>query len=471
MKIMNVLNELIDKKPDKKILVMNEKVYTYKDIKLQINKWKIIFKHREISENDKVIIYIKNPIEFVGAYIALCDLNCVIIPVDISSNLKTMSNIIQSSKANAIISSEILPFHSFIKARSKISGHLLYLTIYEREIIKGNIMEMFYTSGTTGLPKCVMFSKQSINNNVLNMMKILNLSEKDVIYTPISLVLPATLNTVLLPALLSGTKIFASDSSIPSRVLQNIVEQNITVFFAVPFYYKLLVSNRLCKEEYWKNVRLCLTSSAYLSEEGFTEFYEKTNKMLHSIYCSSEAGTIAYNDANDINTLKRYVGRPLDGCEVSLLDVNNDGIGEIIVRGNMTSSKYYLNDELNEKVFYDDWVRTGDIGSINEDGYLELKGRISDTINIAGHLVNPLEIEQIVMKNAAVKDALVYRYMNNVGNEMLGIKIVRKKNISLNEKEVIQYCEKAFPNYKVPKKVIFVDDIETGRYGKKKRFD
>lgn len=292
MKLLNVLNRLIDKKPDKKILVMNEKVYTYTDIKLQIDKWKIIFKHRAISENDKVIIYIRNPIEFVGAYLALCDLNCVIIPVDVSSNLKTMSNIIQSSKANAIISSEILPFHRFIKARSKISGHLLYLTIYEREIIQGNIMEMFYTSGTTGLPKCVMFSKQSINNNVLNMMKILNLSEKDVIYTPISLVLPATLNTVLLPALLSGTKIFASDSSIPSRVLQNIVEQNITVFFAVPFYYKLLVSNRLCKEEYWKNVRLCLTSSAYLSEERFTEFYEKTNKMLHSIYCSSEAGTI-----------------------------------------------------------------------------------------------------------------------------------------------------------------------------------
>lgn len=469
MRLLQALYKFINEKPYQEILTVKEKTYTYADIKKNIDEWKQVLQRCGISPRYKVIVYVKDILEFVGLYFALCELDCIMIPLDVSINPDIIPQIIKSSKAHTVISSQELLSDGFKKTIPLSAGYTCYRTAYEEEDMQDNIMQMLYTSGTTGLPKCVMFSKENMANNIVVLAEALKLSKRDVIYTPISLILPATLNTVLLPALVSGTKIFVSESTVPGRVLCNIIEQGVTVFFAVPFYYKLITASALCTENTWNNVRLCLTSSAYLSEEDFSNFYEKSKKGLHSIYCSSEAGTIAYNDAEDIESLRKYVGRPLNGCEVSLIDVNAEGLGEIVVKGDMVSSKYYLNEELNDKVFRNEWVQTGDIGLIEKDGFLEIKGRISETINVAGHLVNPLEVEQVIMKNEAVKDVAAYKYRNNAGNDMLGVKVVTRESNSLSERDIINYCAAALPHYKVPKKVLFTDRIDTGRYGKKRR--
>jgi len=469
MRLLQSLNKLIDEKPNHNVLTVKEKTFTYADIKKHIDVWKCELEHYDVSQRSKVVVYMKEIIAIVGIYFALCELDCVMIPIDVSAKQSTIPNVINSSKANFVISLEELNLNDLQSVMLPSSGYILYRTSYEGKDTPDDIMQFLYTSGTTGLPKCVMFSKENMANNIIDLANTLSLSEDDVIYTPISLMLPAAFNTVLLPALLSGTKVFVSESTVPGSVLRNIIKQGVTVFFAVPFYYKLLASNGLCTEVTWKNVRLCLTSSAYLSEEDFYDFYKKSKKGLHSIYCSSEAGTIAYNDSEDINSLSKFVGRPLNACEVSLINVNDEGEGEIVVKGGMVSQKYYENEELNKEVYHNGWVKTGDFGILHEMGYLEIKGRVSDTINIAGHLVNPLEVEKIILKIEAVKDVVAYKYLNNANNDMLGVKIMINEGASISEKEIIDCCEAALPNYKVPKKVRFVDNIGTGRYGKKKR--
>lgn len=469
MKLLNTLYKLINENPNHIVLIVNDKTYTYSDIKKSINVWKSRLEFYGVSQRSKVIIHMSETIDIVGAYFALCELNCVIIPIDTSAKQSTIYEVIKSSKSHFVISLQKLNLNDLQQTTLQSLGYTLYRTSYKEKDTTSDIMQFLYTSGTTGLPKCVMFSKENIANNIFNLASELSLSKDDVIYTPISFMLPSALNTVLLPALLSGTKVFVSGSTVPSNVLRNIIKQKVTVFFAVPFYYKLLVSNGLCTDITWENVRLCLTSSAYLSEEDFNCFYEKSKKALHSIYCSSEAGTIAYNDSEDIDSLRKFVGRPLNTCEVSLININADGTGEIVVKSGMTSEKYYENEELNKEVYRNGWIKTGDIGFIHKNRYLEIKGRISESINIAGHLVNPLEVEKIIQKIDAVKDVVVYKYISNSNNDMLGAKVMINEGTSIMEKEIIDYCKAALPNYKVPKKVQFVDNIDTGRYGKKKR--
>lgn len=469
MKLLQTLYKFINEKPDYEILTVDTSTYTYSDIRRNMERWKLVLNNCGIKKRDKVVVNIKKTIDFIGIYFALCELDCVMIPIDESTNSDVIVNVINSSNANAVITTQKLVLKEYKKAISISFGYICYCTGKKENDIPDDIMQMLYTSGTTGLPKCVMYSKENMANNILILAKALGLSENDVIYTPISLMLPAALNTVLMPALLSGTRTYVSKSTIPGKVLRNVINQKVTVFFAVPFYYKLLSENDLCTTDTWKNVRLCLTSSAYLSEEDFLRFYYKSGQGLHSIYCSSEAGTIAYNDATDIASLKKYVGRPLNGCEISLMDENEEGEGEIIVKGGMISSKYYCNEELNNKVFCNGWIKTGDFGTFNEDGYLEIRGRLTETINIAGHLVNPLEVEQVIMKNESVEDVVAYKYRNRVDNDMLGVKVVIKQGRSLQAQDIIKCCEEALPNYKVPKKVLFVSSIDTGRYGKKKR--
>lgn len=469
MQLLEKLNKLIEENPEQQILISKETVFTYTDVKRYIDIWKSELERCGIFERAKVAIYVEETIDIVGVYFALCELDCVVIPIDISAKRSTISKIIESSNAHFLISLKKLDSLHFQKAITLSSGYTIYRTCYKENDVPSDIMQFLYTSGTTGLPKCVMFSKESMENNIIGIANQLELSKADVIYTPISLMLPAAFNTVLLPALLSGAKIFVGESTVPSGVLRNIVRQKITVFFAVPFFYRLLTSNSSCEEEIWKNVRLCLTSSAYLSEEDFMSFYRRTRKGLHSIYCSSEAGTISYNDSEEVDIQCKFVGKPLKGCQVSLFHPNDDGIGEIVVKGSMVSSQYYKNERLSQEVYHNGWVRTGDIGYIHEDGNLEIKGRLSDTINIAGHLVNPLEVEQVIMKLEEVKDVMAYKYINNVKNDMLGVQVSIHEGAFLSERNIIEYCTAVLPSYKVPKKVQFVDCIDIGRYGKKRR--
>lgn len=469
MKLVNTLYEIVDKKPNCVALSVKEKMFTYANIKERINMWKRKLVDCGVSRRSKVVVYMKETIDIVGTYFALCELDCVIIPVDISTKKSNIPDITKSGKAHFVISYQALRLDGSQQLKLPELGYVLYRTLYEDKDVPNNIMQFIYTSGTTGMPKCVMFSKENMTNNIIGLAETLLLSENDVIYTPISLMLPAALNTVLLPALLSGAKVIVSESTVPGSVLRNIINQGVTVFFAVPFYYKLLTNSRLCTEDVWKNVRLCLTSSAYLDEEDFNNFYYKTKRGLHSIYCSSEAGTIAYNSSEDIDILRKFVGRPLDACEVSLINVNAEGVGEIVAKGGMVSRKYYENEELNKEVYKNGWVRTGDIGFIHKNGYIEIRGRISETINIAGHLVNPSEVERVILNIKAIKDVVAYKYINVENNNMLGVKVIVNKGDSTSKKEIIEYCETVLPNYKIPKSVQFVDYIDTGRYGKKKR--
>lgn len=471
MELIRKLYKIMNEKPEHTILHVDDQTFTYAHINERIGMWKDELKKYGVCSRAKIIAYMKNTIDIVGLYFALCELDCIFIPVDVSAKVSTINDIIKSSNANFVISLQKLNLDQFQREIQLSCGNFLYETLnnINENDTPSEIMQFLYTSGTTGLPKCVMFTKDNMSNNIIKLADALALSDNDVIYTPISLMLPAALNTVLLPAMLSGTRVFVSESTVPGSVLRNIIKQRVTVFFSVPFYYKLLLSNKLCTEDTWKNVRLCLTSSAYLGEATFNDFYNETKKGLHSIYCSSEAGTIAYNASQDTDKLCRFVGKSLPGCEVSLINTNTEGVGEIVVRGGMISLKYYENEELNKEVYINGWVRTGDLGVIYDDGYIEIKGRVSETINIAGHLVNPLEVEKVILKIDAIQDVIAYKYMNKVNNEMLGIKVVLKEGTSVSEKAIIDYCKSVLPSYKVPKQVQFVDGIDIGRYGKKRR--
>lgn len=431
------------------IIYDGKKKYTYSQLKdITIKKAKKMI-DMGINNGHRVLINTNNSVQFIAIFLALWHIGAVPIPLVGSLGEVELNDAMNESKAEWVISEE-----NNISHEKKFIG---LDTDAEASVF-------FYTTGTTGKPKCVKFDSESIFYNIKDLSDALNLKCNDILYAPMNCALTAVLTTVVLPALYAGAKLILSEKMLPRTIINTIVEQGVTIFFAVPYIYKLLLSVDL--EKYLKKtkIRFCLSSSAVLEQNTIYSFFEKTGIVINSIYCSSEAGVIAFNDSKNIEIAMKYIGKPIGNTKV-IVKSDATGLGEIIVKGNHVAVGYFNNRDIEKKVFIKEGIKTGDIGKMDSNGYISLVGRLSNTINIAGSLAYPEEIEKTILEIPEVEAVVVYGVKDELLGEIIAADIVVIA-IEFDSNVIAQYCRKKLSNYKIPRQINFVDKIPKGHSGK-----
>ena len=473
-KLYDIFERVAVRNPGKVAFHFTDRSITYQALQESIRECESELIRIGVEEGTKVLLQMEEPEIFACMILAIWKLHALFIPIEKKVTDEELIRVKEESKCNFYITT----FGSSGDL-NYLKGHyafVRYQKIIQKEVsCQEETALMFYTSGTTGLPKCVAFNHVAMTNNVMTVAEKMNLSAEDVFYTPLALTLPATITTVLLPSLCCGTALFISETQLPRVILRNIESNLITVFFAVPYMYELMIETMNTAENNpFKNVRVCVSSSAFMKPHIFEQFYKKTNLFIHSIYCSSEAGAITYNDGEDLETIKNSVGRPLPGVQVQILadgkEAEENESGEIIVSGVSMSNGYFNRPQLHKEVFLECGVKTGDLAYKDKNGFITLCGRISDVINVAGYLVNPKEVEDLIITMDGIAEAVVYAVSKDVIGEYVAAKVILKdKHQVISEQDIIKYCSQHMSNYKVPRKIEFVESIQAGRYGKKVR--
>ncbi len=453
---------------------------TYGELERKVENWSDEMKSQGVKGNDRVLVLVNEPVEFIAIWIALWNLKCVPIPLEIKATHNELQEAVKESQCRFIITSLEVDFSQvkILGNKEAIIQKDWYFIEIDNEDSNDSLIDpalFFYTSGTTGLPKCVVFNHYSMMENIISLVEEIKLSEEDVLMTPLSPMLPATITTALLPVFSVGAKLVIVKSLLPSKLLKKLDSKNVTVFFAVPYMYDLLLSSMNNKTKgIWGGVRLCLTSSAFMQPGLFDKFYEVTHKPIRSIYCSSEGGAITYNDSEELEKIRNSVGRPLRGVKIKIVDSQgkmkkNNEAGEIYVGGTHLATGYFNKPSLGEEVFKNGWAKTGDLGYIDQDGYLTLCGRTSETINVSGHLVNPREIEKVILEIDNVEDVVVFSKKDEQMGEYVAAKVVLGSGRNLDSDKIMDYCSVKLKKYKIPRYIEFVQEISTSRYGKKIR--
>ena len=162
------------------------------------------------------------------------------------------------------------------------------------------------------------------------------------------------------------------------------------------------------------------------------------------------------------------------GPEVSIMDNNqnileNGKIGEIVIRGINVTKGYLNNSQANKDSFIDGWFRTGDQGYYDEEGFLQLTGRIKEIINKGGEKISPLEIDDAIMKHESVFQGITFPIVHSKLGEEVAAAVVLKNNHQLTEKELKEFLSKILSSYKIPQTIIFLDEIPKGKTGKLQR--
>lgn len=321
---------------------------------------------------------------------------------------------------------------------------------------------IIYTSGTTGRSKGAMVTHGNLTSNAQELCDAWQITPNDTLIHALPIFHIHGLFVALNTTLLSGAKLIFHrkfDANAVTAVLPRA-----TMLMGVPTFYTRLLTEPAFTRAACKSMRLFVSGSAPLLLDTFNEFRERTGHTILERYGMSEAGMICSNPF-DGERRGGTVGKPLPGVT---LRIDGGDTGGIEIKGaNVFSGYWRMPEKTAEEFTADGYFKTGDIGTIDRDGYVSIVGRVKDLIISGGFNVYPKEIEVLIDAIPGVSESAVIGLSHPDFGESVTAIVVRDKDGSvLSEADVIAHVKSELANFKVPKRVHFVDELPRNTMGK-----
>lgn len=330
-----------------------------------------------------------------------------------------------------------------------------------------------YTSGTTGNPKGAILTQQNLVHDARNVIRIWEISDKDVLCHALPLFHVHGLCFALHTALMAGAEVLLLDAFDPENVLDVLGDSEVgaTVFMAVPAMYAKLMSVPKAQKSDYSHVRLWTSGSAPLLVKDFERIKLTFGKEPVEREGMSETGMNFSNPLHG-NRIPGSIGLPLPDLEVrivdpgSLEDVPPGEEGEIWLKGPAVTPGYWRKPKETEETFEDGWFRTGDLGKVNADGYYYLTDRIKHIIISGSENISPKEIETVINRFDGVRESSVVGIVDEKWGEKVVAAIVPKPGAVPEPAGIKAHCKTHLHPWKCPKAVVLVDELPKNTMGK-----
>jgi malonyl-CoA/methylmalonyl-CoA synthetase len=330
---------------------------------------------------------------------------------------------------------------------------------------------ILYTSGTTGNPKGAVLTHANISHDAQNVAGIWEITRDDVFLHALPLFHAHGLCFGLHTSLLSGAFTLMLDSFKPGAVLDILASKETTMFMAVPTMYRKLLEVHPKKKIDYSHLRLITSGSAPLLEKDFHRI--KDTFGMEPVEREGMTETLM-NFSNPLHGKRKpgSVGLPLPNLQVRIVnpetleDVNPGQTGEIWLKGPAITPGYWRNPEETGKAFFEGWLRTGDLGSKDEDGYYYLTDRIKNIIISGGENISPREVENVIDSHDEVLECCVVGMPDPEWGEAVAAAVVPKPGSKITPEHIKALCRQNLLAWKCPKKVIMVSEIPKNRMGK-----
>jgi len=341
----------------------------------------------------------------------------------------------------------------------------------EREpelLTRDDLGAMLYTSGTTGRPKGAPLSHGNLASNALVLAEAWGFTADDVLLHALPIFHVHGLFVACHCVLMAGARMIWLPRFDAKQVLG--LMPRCTVMMGVPTFYTRLLDEPTFGREQTGTIRLFVSGSAPLLAETHREFEARTGHRILERYGMSE---ILMHTSNPLDGERRpgSVGRPLAGSAVRIVgddgrDLPPDEVGNVLVRGPNVFGGYWRAPEKNAQEFVDGWFRTGDLGSLGQDGYLTLAGRGKDLVISGGLNIYPTEVEAVIDALPGVVESAVIGLPHRDFGEAVTAVVKAVPGKAPDEAAVIAACKAQLAGFKVPKRVLVVDDLPRNAMGK-----
>jgi len=496
MTLVSSFNNTFKNHLNKVAIEFNEKKVTFDEVYRTSNKIANALRNISVNKGDRVALFLSNNIELIYFIAGILKNGSIVVPMNTYFKEEEAKYILNNSGAKVILTDEErLPI---IKNIQKDLNELKYIIVsnninnnkneFDKNIGFNDFIKdasdlepnieiddedgsiMFYTSGTTGRCKGALLSHKNMESNLEALKQTWHLTDKDKLLLTLPLYHIHGLGVALCGSFYNGYSFILRKKFDPDETLRLIGEKNCTLFMGVPtMYIKILEIKD--KEKYdISSMRLFISGSAPLSAETFKEFKDVFGHEVLERAGMSETN-MNFSNPYDGKRKPGTVGLPLPGIQVKIVGKNFDEVqqgneGEILLKGPNIFRGYWNAEEKTKESFHDGWFITGDIGKIDEDGYVTFLGRSKDLIISGGLNIYPVEVEEIINSHPEVLESAVVGVPDKCFGEAVKAFVVLKDGIKVSNDEIIKYCKQKVASYKKPKYVEFIDSLPRNTMGK-----
>ncbi|KTD72733.1 class I adenylate-forming enzyme family protein [Legionella tucsonensis] len=495
-RLSTLLSKSAEKFPDKIALVIHQKCYTYQELYELTQHLATSFLEKGISKGDCVAFLLPNSIEIILCYYACFMIGAIAVPVNIQFNNELIHYVLKHSEARIFITTsdyfkQLLNDEKILKEinecyltseANRYSGVLdfqelllpMNTSVATTEIELEKPALLFFTSGTTGLPKTVVHSHQSLSHGTHNQITQIQINQSDQTLVMFPVCYLIGLGSQILPFHAVGATVVLLPSFDPKEILAKLHLHRITKIYGFPKLYLELIHHAELLDYEINTLNFCFSGG-----DATPVFLQEKFNLLFHIEITEGCGMseLQIYSMNPPYGKKKTgsIGLPIAGMEMQLIDEKEEPIlkpyktGEIIVRGESMCSGYWQDTALTTKTIKNGWFHTGDLAYQDEEGYYWFVSRKVDIIRCGRELISPMEIENIFYQHDAVKEAaaIALANPNKKNNDKIIVYVVLKvKSNQLTAQALMDWINESLPTNKRPYQIIIMDQLPYGFTGK-----
>ena len=464
-------------------MISNDRVYTYSEIDKLIDATCTKLEKSGLLPGEIISIILKNSVEYVLFYLATLRIGCIINPYPYNLESKDAIRYLENVNPKLLFCHK--GHYEYMKNSAKSQVVLVDDDFLDKLDGSGKRADfkpeqkspacIYYSSGTTGSPKSVVFSHKNMLSNISSICRGFKFNEEETHLIILPMGHTASVNYSFLPCTLLGGTLLITESfwKIRQNFWDLIKKFNITYVEVVPSILVALLHTPYDEKDYSgiEKLKFIGCGSAPLPVELQNKIHQKFDLKVANLYGLSETGPTHVDYPLDKDWKPGSIGKPLDVNQVDIINENgnmldHDQVGEIVVKGENVFIGYHGNQEIYDKLVVDGCFHTGDLGYKNKDGLFYFTGRKKDLIIKGGINISPDEIDEIIFKLDEVKEATTVGMEDEYLGEKIFTYIVLKDGKNLNDEKVKGFCKKFLSKEKIPDVVKFVESLPKGPSGK-----
>ncbi len=476
--------------PDKQAVWCEDATVTYGELAGIVERWSALLSRDGVCHGDHVGIILENSIAFVAMMLVASRLGLVLVPVSTSAPVRGVATLFDSARVRHLVTSRRwLTFaghepdflvEGLVATVDEAADGCLYLgderfCHEEPPVLPEAADDAPYiftmTSGSTGEPKPIILSQATKYERALSAIELYRISSSDRILaaTPLYHSLAERLAIV---AMISGATLVLKARFSPEQWLEALASQAVTFTIAVSSQLKQ-VAERLGNRsgETFPHLRCVVSSSALLEPDIKRLLVRQLNCEFHECYGASEVAIVTNLDPAGARDHVESVGKAIPGVELRILDdegreIPVGEVGEIACRTPLAFSGYFGRPDVTADAFRHDFFLTGDLGKLDEEGFLYFMGRKKEVIISGGINIYPQDIENVLRDHEGIVDAVAFPLDDDSLGEVVGVALVTDGGAEVPARALRRYCAENLADYQIPRAFFYIDSVPVNGMGK-----
>ncbi len=511
-----VLRDTTERFPQRSaILDPRGETFTYEELNARVDRLARGLLDTGVAKGDKVGLWMPNVPEWVVAYFAIARIGAVVVPMNTRYKTHEVEYILDDSEATTLFAAASFVGIDYLQMIGEVRGKLPDLkhvvivgepgegmlgfdeivALGDSNLADGKLAErealcdpsdnvfILYTSGTTGNPKGAMLSHHNIAKNAEQVTEVLHATEEDVFLLAVPFFHCFGCVMGIAGSVTWGAAMVPMEVFRPKEALELVERFRVSVLYGVPTMFVLeLEGNRKGKEDGStydvSSLRTGIMAGAPCPIEVMKGTMEELHCNVSIAYGLTEASPVITMTRFDDSIERRVetVGRALDGIEVKIADDDRRPLavgemGELACRGYNVMLGYHKAPEVTaEAIDADGWLYSGDLATMDADGYVKIVGRKKDMLITGGFNVYPAEIEEYLFTHPKVRNVSVVGVPDDVFGEVAVAYIIPRGGETIDPQEIVDFCSGEIANFKVPRYVEIVDELPMTQSGKVQKF-